>query len=338
MLIEGRFPLRFPQNLMIPVGFAIFSVDFDSFRHMTGCHVANFFGISIFNQSHQTLEMIMKKISSTKTLLLASSLCLGSQLMHAQTILWNDNFSGVSLNSNLSVNTSGLGAVTQASNQLTMNTGEITSGARAGVYTTTDQTGTLSTFNGADLYNFYDHTVTTSFDIAGITATTSGRPQFYFSIGEDAQDRYTATQMDLGVSFGIELSGTTWRFFYTEQGTGAGSGTVANFSGLPTGITYTLDGTLATIDITGATFTAFGNQGTGIDADTVTVTMSNTLGNFNDYTLAFGAQNRTALNAGAETEVILNSFEVSVIPEPSTYVLLGGCVALAWVMVRRRRS
>ena len=276
----------------------------------------------------------------TITLLLATSLCLGSQLVHAQTTVWYDNFSGSSLKptGNLSIDKTGPASVTQGSNQLTMNTGGNASGARAGVYTTTNQTGALSTFNGADLYNFYDHTVTASFDIAGITATASGRPQFFFSIGEDANNQHTATQMDLGVSFGIEFSGGTWRLFYTEQGTGASTGVVANFSGVPTGITYTLNGTLATIDITDATFTAIGNQGNSVDADTVTVTMSNTLGNFNDYTLAFGAQNRTALNSGAETEVILNSFSVSVVPEPSSYALLGGCFTLAWVMVRRRRS
>lgn len=42
MLLDGRFSLRCPQNLMISVGFVIFSVDFDSRGDITGCHVTNF--------------------------------------------------------------------------------------------------------------------------------------------------------------------------------------------------------------------------------------------------------------------------------------------------------
>ena len=280
----------------------------------------------------------------TFTFILASSLCLCSQMLHAQTSVWNDNFSGSSLkpNGHLSIDKSGAGSVSQGSNQLTMNNGTNLTPARAGVYTTTDKTGTLSTINGADLYNFYDHTVIASFDIDAVnySATTSGRPQFYFSIAKDLNNQHNPVHMDLGVSFGIELSGGTWRLFYTEKGTGAATGVIGSLSELPTGITYTLNGTLATIDITDATFTSIGNQGTSVDANTVTVTMADYSADFNDdYTLAFGALNRTELDSGAETEVILNSFSVSVIPEPYSYTLLGGCFALAWVvMVRRRKS
>ena len=282
----------------------------------------------------------------TFTFILASSLCLCSQMLHAQTSVWNDDFSGSSLSlkptGHLSIDKSGAGSVSQGSNQLTMNNGSNLTPARAGVYTTTDQTGTLSTINGADLYNFYDHTVIASFDIDAVnySATTSGRPQFYFSIAKDLNNQHNPVQMDLGVSFGIELSGGTWRLFYTEKGTGAATGVIGSLSELPTGITYTLNGTLATIDITDATFTSIGNQGTSVDANTVTATIADYKADFNDdYTLAFGALNRTTLDLNAETEVILNSFSVSVIPEPYSYTLLGGCFALAWVvMVRRRKS
>lgn len=33
-----------------------------------------------------------------------------------------------------------------------------------------------------------------------------------------------------------------------------------------------------------------------------------------------------------------DTYEITVIPEPGSYALLGGCLALTWVMLRRRRS
>ena len=205
-------------------------------------------------------------------------------------------------------------------------------------------------FNEDQVYNFYEHTVTASFGITSIeptsTASGGGRPQFYFAIGMDSAGRYDAVRMDDGFNFALELvddvDGDFWRLFYAERDSNAVDGkgvdgVAANLSGLPTGIIFTLDGFEATIDITGATFGTTGSAGKGKDADTITIDMADYSANISEYNLAFGALNRINLDSGAETEVILNSFEVTVVPEPGTYALLLGCLALSSVMLRRRR-
>lgn len=270
----------------------------------------------------------------------------------AQTTVWNDSFTDGTLNSNLTAENPAASSLTESSangGQLTMNAGGDNGGDRSVVKTKVGQNGE-TTFNGAELYNFYDHTVTASFDIASLspTSTASGRSSFYFAIGYDVQtgvnERFDAVGMNDGVNFAIELvnGGTDpdyWRLYYTERdgGSTGNTGVAAILDAAPTGITFELDGNTATVGLTGAVTTAIGNQGTGVvGQDTLTITMANL--SIPDYTLAFGAYNRNDLDTGVSSVAVLNSFEVTVIPEPGAFALLGGCFALAWVMVRRRRS
>jgi hypothetical protein len=280
-------------------------------------------------------------LSRLKQAILAVTLssAVASTGLQADTV-WADDFTGAALNTNLTAYNNGGGAgSTQSVGQLTMDTGVVNASGQAALNTATDSTGAVSTFNGEKLYNFYDHEVSASFGIDSITGTSgNNRNTFYFSIGDDATGNFApqGNVLDDGIGFAMEQITSGWRLNYQALVSQAASGGVAALlSGVPTSITYTLDGTLATIDITGATFTTQGNAGTIIDTNTVTVALSDLSANISGYNLAFGAYNRGTVTE--KTVVTLNSFDVSVIPEPGTYALLAGCLALTSVMVRRRR-
>jgi len=282
----------------------------------------------------------------TQTLkLTAAGLILVAASTSLQAVsVWNDDFTGGSVNGNFTGFTQGAGAgSTLSGGQLTMDTGVAAGSAQAGLNTTTDSTGAVSTFNGEPLYNFYNHEVSASFAIASFTGTTGspavGRNSFYFSIGDDSDGNYMPQNnvLDDGIGFAVEQISTGWRLIYQslDSVNGNGGGVASILSGAPTDITYTLDGLLATIDIVGATFTTQGSAGTIVNPNRVTVALSDLSDNISGYNLAFGAYNQGTVDT--KTVVTLNSFDVSVIPEPGTFALLAGCLALAAVMVRRRR-
>jgi hypothetical protein len=284
-------------------------------------------------------------LSRLKQAILAVTLssAVASTGLQADTV-WADDFTGAALNTNLTAYNNGGGAGSTQSvgsgGQLTMDTGVVGGSAQAALNTATDSTGAVSTFNGEKLYNFYDHEVSASFDIASIAAGTpgTGRNVFYFSIGDDAAGNFMPQNnvLDDGIGFAMEQVAAGWRLYYQAfVGQAASGGVAALLSGVPTSITYTLDGALATIDITGATFTNQGGAGLIIDTNTVTVALSDVSANISGYNLAFGAYNQGTVTD--KTVVTLNSFDVAVIPEPGTYALLAGCSALTSVMVRRRR-
>ncbi|MEN8255695.1 MAG: hypothetical protein ABFR33_09520, partial [Verrucomicrobiota bacterium] len=90
------------------------------------------------------------------------------------TSMWDEDFSAGTLNTNWSVFAPSPSSVTQTGGQLIMDTGETTDTLLAAVYTLTNEAGTVTTYNGAQLYDFYDHQVSTRFDIASMTGTPDG--------------------------------------------------------------------------------------------------------------------------------------------------------------------
>jgi hypothetical protein len=292
----------------------------------------------------------MKKTFIPQVVSTAIQACLAIALLFsmgkssAQVVAWDDSFDGASLNANLTQFTAGAGAgSSQSGGQLVMDVGVSNGSAQAAVNTTTDQTGTITTFNGEKLYNFYDHQVKARFDIASISGTNggTGRNVFYFSIGDDAGGNYAPQSgvLDNGIGFSLEQVTATpyWRIYYLPLTNGdAGGGVVANISGVPTSLTYTLEGTEATIEMVGATITAVGSSGSGTVSGTdLTVALADLSSNVTGYTMAFGAYNWG--NVGTKTVATLNSFEVTVIPEPSTWALLATSLT-ALVIFRRRRT
>ena len=210
--------------------------------------------------------------------------------------VWDDSFDGAVVNTNWTEYNQGAGAgASQTGGQLVLDSGIPTGSAQATLFTTNNDDGTMTTFNGAKLYNFYDHPVKTRFDIASISGSNGlSKNVFFFSIGDDADGKYNpqANALDDGIGFRLEQAGdpSIWRIIYQAlDGAVATGGTVANLNGLPSAITYTLDGTQATILLEGTT-------STGGDAE-LTQPLADYSANISGYTLAFGA-----LNLGTVTE------------------------------------
>jgi hypothetical protein len=283
-------------------------------------------------------------MKNNKLLILSSMLAISaSSFANAQFLAWDDDFSGASLNSNLTVSNAGPNAsVSQTSGQLILNTGTTTGAAFATAYTSTSAAGE-STFNGNSLYDFYKHSVAMSFDIASFAgAPDTGRNRFMFGIGQSgtAGGRYNteagtgANTLGYGVGFTLEkfIGGTGSRLVVSTSNNGVVSNQLFNITGgeIPTSVSVLLGGTSATVTMTGATFVIS-------SSNSVTVTLADLskIEAFTDYDFFFGAHNLGVVTA--QTIVTLDSFSVTAIPEPASVGFLLGMVALMGV-VRTRRS
>ena len=246
----------------------------------------------------------------------------------AQIVAWDDDFSGPSLNSNLSesLHTTTAATVTQTGGQLVLDSGLTGNSRRAGVYTQSDSSGG-TTFNGNPLYNFYEHAVSVSFDIASITGTpiaSSGSNVFYVSIGQDAGNVLVpaANAMDYGQGILLRKldtgSGAFWRMVGVSLNNGSATEQFLEISGLPTAVTYTFDRTNASIRMTGATFTSGPSSGTS-EASMTFADLSGVAA-FTSYSLGFGVYEMG--NTAEKTVATLDAFQVTVIPEPSASALL----------------
>jgi hypothetical protein len=253
---------------------------------------------------------MLKAIGSIVTALLIAS------TTHAGA-LWDDAFDGASLNANLVQYTAGAGAGSvQARGKLVMDTGGVDGSRQAAVHTAAGPSDAMATSKGKKLYNFYDHPVTVRFDIASISGTPGGRNLFYFSIGDDAEGNHVPQKdvLDNGIGISLEqvvVEGSTyWRIYYSAlEGSEAGGGVVANIAGVPTALTYTLEGTRASIELEGATVSKRGRLGSGkIGGTGLTVELADLSANISGYTMAFGAYNFGRVSE--KTVVELDSFRV----------------------------
>lgn len=231
------------------------------------------------------------------------------------SIAWDEDCSG-SLNANWTTYTAGSGAfVTHSNSMMVMDTAVVNGSAQAALNTATDQSGTLTEYNGEKLYNFYAFPVTARFDIASMSGDPGGRNVFYFSIGDDSVGNYMPQNgvMDDGLGFALERldvgSGPYWRIVYQAlDNASASGGVVANISGLPTALTYELNGTNALIVLEGATVTAFGIGSGSVGGNCLTVALDDLTANISGYTMAFGAYNFGT--ADERTVVMLDSVTV----------------------------
>lgn len=284
--------------------------------------------------------MNMKSYKLTASLALSLA---GFSTLTAQITAWDDSFGAGTVNSNLTVFTNGAGAsVTQSGGQMIMDTAVGAGSAQAAVNTSTDSTGTISTFNGKGLYDFYSHEVQLSFDVVSMTtSTTTNRNVFYVSIGQDAAGNFAPqhTILDDGIGLRFEYINGIFRIGYGEfVGGSETDGIVAALDGAPTGIDLSYNGTNLGISLTGATATAIGNHAeTGtVGGSDFTVTMADLSANIDTYSIAFGSYNLG--NVDAATVTTLNSFSATAIPEPGSFALLAGMLAVGLVTLRRRRK
>jgi hypothetical protein len=226
---------------------------------------------------------------------------------------------GGGLNENWTVRVNGTGAsVSQSGTNMVLDTAITGGGAQAAVSTTTDETGTISTYNGEKLYNFYDHPVQARFDIDSFTGDYygTGRNVFFFSIGYDSDGNYMPqlTLLDNGIAFAVEHlnSAPYWRLMRTKMVSGGEtSDPLGTLNGAPTAITYALDGTNVTITIEGTTFAYVPPAyATSISSTKIQTTVADISANLTDYVMAFGVHNRGTV--AEKTVVTLDAFSVEI--------------------------
>ncbi len=182
-------------------------------------------------------------------------------------VVWDDNFTGETLNPNWAHDTAGGASSTYidtANNLLVQETGTTGNAQRASITTATDETGTITGWEGAKLYNFFNHAIRVTLDIASLDGSPveggNDRNQYYFSIGADVglpggspdnQYGFMLEQLDTG-------NGPFWRFLASDNinGTSDFSDDAGfySISGAPDTIEYTFDGTNVTVKVTGADF------------------------------------------------------------------------------------
>lgn len=162
------------------------------------------------------------------------------------------------------------------------------------------------------------------FDIASISDASVGKSRniFYFSIGEDAggarneKISYVPLKgaLDKGLGFRLEQLEGEWRLAYLAVFNGEHAGGVtAKLNGRPDAITFTLDGTQATIRFEGTTIQTHGKAGRGEHGGTeLTVELENLSAMLSSYTMAFGAYNWG--NATDKSQTVVNLDSVLVTP------------------------
>ena len=237
------------------------------------------------------------------------------------TAMWDDDFSGALINANMTQYAPAPSTITQTGGQLVLDTGSVGIGPRAQVRMLSDETGAITTFNGADLYDFYDHQVSARFDIASIAGTPAGAAAafnvFYFVIGDDATEDYFPQSLDNGVGFSLQQLNTDgddwWRLSISTHVGEIETADVALgiLSGLPTAMVFTLVGTSVFIDVEGATFTASGWPRSNGDM-TLSGALVDLSADISEYNLVFGAGNKGIAPVTAATVVTLNAFKATV--------------------------
>ena len=224
-------------------------------------------------------------------------------------IVWDVDFSEVPTSA-ATVVQSGDAAILRPAGQIVLDAGSAP-GAIVGLRTSNDETGTVTTFNGAPLYNFYNHQVSLRFDIASITGTPNGpdgRNAFYCFFGElDMSDGifFRLEQLDTG-------TGARWRLACeTRVAAQTSEKVVATFSAQPTALSFALKGTRAIIEIDGAIITGTSNSGLpGAGSTIMEWPLDDLSANIKDYVISFGVFNIGA--PLARTVVALDAFRAEV--------------------------
>lgn len=220
--------------------------------------------------------------------------------------------------------TSGGAAIT--TNGLVLAAANINNSAQGVLRTSTDETGLLTEFEGEQLFNYNAHKVVTRFDIEEFDSDPgAGKGMFWFAVGDfnniSNSDPIAplATLMDYGV--GIRLTHLTdtnalsqYQFdFYSASNSVKETEVsgIAVLSACPTAVTYTLEGSLATIELEGAVTTDLGTQAQGtIGESSFSIPLKSYLANTVSYIPAFGVRN-VGLTA-EPSSITLSGFNVSV--------------------------
>ncbi|MBC2593959.1 hypothetical protein H5P28_06760 [Ruficoccus amylovorans] len=259
----------------------------------------------------------------------AACLLLGGSLS-AQTILWNEDFSGSTLNPNLTGMKSGDGVVPSLSDgKITFNSGSI-GFAQSKIYTAKTQTGAVS-LNGHDVYNFFDEGFTVS--VSDISFTGTGGDLFIMiGAGIDAFPRGAIP----GVFLRLErTSSGSYTLSLNDKGAGGlVKGYTYSLSSLPTSLSLSLNADGWEMTVGGTTFSAGGTSRSG---DVWTYINSTDFDTAIPY-LSIGTVNYLATGSNDFTASISGFEVVTAVPEPSESAFLFGLSTLIGLWLLRRRS
>ena len=224
-------------------------------------------------------------------------------------VVWDVDFSEVP-SSAATVVHAGDAAVLRPAGQMVLDAGTVPGGT-VGLHTSSDETGKVTTFNGAPLYDFYNHQVSLRFDIASIAGTPNGpdgRNVFYCFFGEvDMSDGvlFRLEQLNTGTADGWRLACETRVAAQTVEKV------VATFSAQPTALSFALKGPRSMIGIEGAIISGTSNSGLpGAGSTIMEWPLDDLSKNIKDYVISFGVYN-TGVPL-ARTVVALDAFRAEV--------------------------
>ena len=198
---------------------------------------------------------------------------------------------------------------------------------------------------GEDDLNYFDNSLSISWDIGALGGTSGGNAKnlAYLFIYDSAAAGVTPKSNNAaGVAVMLEQSWYVsggydiYKLIVRETTTGSSNETVFDLNlanpVAPTEINISFSGdgsgTSYSIDLVGAALNSGATNVTGTIAGLVE-------SDYSGYALAIGARNEGVV--GTATTFSLEGITVTSIPEPGTFALLAGCLALTSVMVRRRR-
>ena len=280
----------------------------------------------------------MKRLSIVTAIALVIAMAAANSYGSWVTV-WDDDHTGSTLNENWTKSSAG------NPNSAEIDTDNdwlaITSGpqmtAWVNIAADTDEAGTMTEWQGAELYNFFNHAVRVTMDLASLEGTPvleNDSVRTWFAIGEPG---VPGGGRDNQYGFNIEKlsdgdGGFWWRLDMEMSADGGRNRTTLGITGEPSAMVYTLDGTNVTVSLTGATFDdAEGGSERSFDFEGALFAET-----FTDYNINLGTRNNLSGEDGEETTVAnYDTFKVEVIPEPGTLAMLG--LGTIGIMLFRRR-
>jgi hypothetical protein len=231
-------------------------------------------------------------------------LCAAYPASAAVDVLVSEPFSGTSLDAawEKGLSTSGF---TVSGGELVMTNSAATAGQRTMISRNTD--GSANTlYNGAKVFNFYNHKLTVDVNLGAVIGDT--RISYFLGVCyQSSPANRSIYDAEDGVFVALDRDGTGYRIV-TYQRADSGTTSIAHIgylSGVPTNLVMTLDGSNWTLDMSGATFTQGGFNGTSSANGTFSVAESS----FNDF--YFSAGMRQIFAGTTPGEMTVGGIEIS---------------------------
>lgn len=176
----------------------------------------------------------------------------------------------------------------------------------------------------------------TALSVSAVTITSFGTSSFTVDAGSTSSGFVTGQDGSSIVISGSDLGSALWGTFTPiDLSSNWGSDIVLSGTSSATASTFTIDlydndGDFATFS--GGSWTNINSSGqSSLNLVGTTLSGGGVFDNTQIFLLTLGT-------AGGGDTVTANLTGLTLVPEPSAYAALAGCLALGWVMVRRRRA